>query len=162
SRRRHTRSKRDWSSDVCSSDLPSRISLPRSDRFSGGKHSTTAWKKQVKVRCPSHIFCSKTARPPHAKHAAGAPETSALCSEEQSFPLRNQAIYLVEIGRDVLGAAVALDARPARKELLGDGVRAHGEVVRVLLLDVHIVHARMPGFGPADVLVRARHILLAV
>src|SRR5207249_5128649 len=25
SRRRHTRSKRDWSSDVCSSDLPARI-----------------------------------------------------------------------------------------------------------------------------------------
>src|SRR5207249_6787749 len=25
SRRRHTRSKRDWSSDVCSSDLPSRV-----------------------------------------------------------------------------------------------------------------------------------------
>src|SRR5699024_11963477 len=28
SRRRHTRSKRDWSSDVCSSDLPRRMEQP--------------------------------------------------------------------------------------------------------------------------------------
>src|SRR5699024_11668252 len=38
SRRRHTRSKRDWSSDVCSSDLPRRIPSPRPDPT----HSSTA------------------------------------------------------------------------------------------------------------------------
>src|SRR5438067_3801021 len=32
SRRRHTRSKRDWSSDVCSSDLPSRTPTRRPGR----------------------------------------------------------------------------------------------------------------------------------
>src|SRR5699024_1219508 len=40
SRRRHTRSKRDWSSDVCSSDLPSAVS-PSTVRFredSGGNN----------------------------------------------------------------------------------------------------------------------------
>src|SRR5438067_13877992 len=34
SRRRHTRSKRDWSSDVCSSDLPSPNVQKRMERFS--------------------------------------------------------------------------------------------------------------------------------
>src|SRR3989440_5616009 len=42
SRRRHTRSDRDWSSDVCSSDLPRRV-LPlgragRSRLLDGGRH----------------------------------------------------------------------------------------------------------------------------
>src|SRR5260370_42365272 len=33
SRRRHTRFKCDWSSDVCSSDLPSRIGIVKAQRF---------------------------------------------------------------------------------------------------------------------------------
>src|SRR5437868_15146105 len=37
SRRRHTRSKRDWSSDVCSSDLESVVSFPPAAR----RHSTS-------------------------------------------------------------------------------------------------------------------------
>src|SRR5207249_6648336 len=32
SRRRHTRSKRDWSSDVCSSDLGAPVAMPWADR----------------------------------------------------------------------------------------------------------------------------------
>src|SRR5699024_12026863 len=36
SRRRHTRSKRDWSSDVCSSDLATRD--PRRRKVKGGSH----------------------------------------------------------------------------------------------------------------------------
>src|SRR5699024_11496221 len=44
SRRRHTRSKRDWSSDVCSSDLPSISKLHNAynieiDGYSGSKNS---------------------------------------------------------------------------------------------------------------------------
>src|SRR5699024_11810461 len=38
SRRRHTRSKRDWSSDVCSSDLFSTISLPSEISFANDLH----------------------------------------------------------------------------------------------------------------------------
>src|SRR5207249_9761650 len=43
SRRRHTRSKRDWSSDVCSSDLltPSRYSRELQDRL----HDQNPWKR---------------------------------------------------------------------------------------------------------------------
>src|SRR5207249_6355173 len=37
SRRRHTRSKRDWSSDVCSSDLPSRAGSSNGRVGTGGR-----------------------------------------------------------------------------------------------------------------------------
>src|SRR5699024_12734416 len=52
SRRRHTRSKRDWSSDVCSSDLASRIvrSVLRSTSLST---STTDWIPPVCVKSSS-------------------------------------------------------------------------------------------------------------
>src|SRR5699024_11745089 len=36
SRRRHTRSKRDWSSDVCSSDLPARLAAATAPHLRGG------------------------------------------------------------------------------------------------------------------------------
>src|SRR5437868_378286 len=45
SRRRHTRSKRDWSSDVCSSDLSSRYS-PRTARCSR-RVAATAWQARA-------------------------------------------------------------------------------------------------------------------
>src|SRR5699024_2442180 len=41
SRRRHTRSKRDWSSDVCSSDLPDQHRLFKALPWSGG--GETVW-----------------------------------------------------------------------------------------------------------------------
>src|SRR5699024_7707632 len=46
SRRRHTRSKRDWSSDVCSSDLASSVrlvSIRTSVRVSSGSSSGGSW-----------------------------------------------------------------------------------------------------------------------
>src|SRR5437868_14179698 len=40
SRRRHTRSKRDWSSDVCSSDLSTRTPRPQRSASAGVSHSS--------------------------------------------------------------------------------------------------------------------------
>src|SRR5699024_11361031 len=47
SRRRHTRSKRDWSSDVCSSDLTARYSLTHDDH-------NPYWKRPANLR--THNF----------------------------------------------------------------------------------------------------------
>src|SRR5207249_9157904 len=47
SRRRHTRSKRDWSSDVCSSDLPPHCAPARPGRDAGrgrGRHRAGAFR----------------------------------------------------------------------------------------------------------------------
>src|SRR5699024_2964007 len=52
SRRRHTISKRDWSSDVCSSDLVPPLRSSRLSRTSSGDISKCAWKRL-------HLRCSK-------------------------------------------------------------------------------------------------------
>src|SRR5216683_4388403 len=64
SRRRHTRSDRDWSSDVCSSDLATRStsttqlgSLSEARRYGGGAAAALAGT----VRCAG--FCSRLQRP---------------------------------------------------------------------------------------------------
>src|SRR5437868_15311144 len=46
SRRRHTRSKRDWSSDVCSSDLESRFPLPMHDLE---LQQRRAWEEEIEI-----------------------------------------------------------------------------------------------------------------
>src|SRR5699024_11337215 len=58
SRRRHTRSKRDWSSDVCSSDLASAltiVSCAEVNRFS--RRDTKSRSSSMTVKCPKR--CSK-------------------------------------------------------------------------------------------------------
>src|SRR5204863_3435819 len=42
SRRRHTRSLRDWSSDVCSSDLPIRLPVTAESSFTGNRMGAMA------------------------------------------------------------------------------------------------------------------------
>src|SRR5207249_7964105 len=49
SRRRHTRSKRDWSSDVCSSDLDRSVTNPATGWITVG-HAVTSSKRQSKPR----------------------------------------------------------------------------------------------------------------
>src|SRR5699024_11752607 len=58
SRRRHTRSKRDWSSDVCSSDLPGweNLELPAADaqtpaRLAPGKEHQNQRQELLVARC---------------------------------------------------------------------------------------------------------------
>src|SRR5699024_228234 len=51
SRRRHTRSKRDWSSDVCSSDLePDKLPFP-----ANGVHSHPGWADVVLNKHPHNV-----------------------------------------------------------------------------------------------------------
>src|SRR5438105_9635205 len=49
SRRRHTRSTRDWSSDVCSSDLQARSTLPGSGDRQRSISGTTRWLHRTDV-----------------------------------------------------------------------------------------------------------------
>src|SRR5260370_28393878 len=56
SRRRHTRFKCDWSSDVCSSDL--------SDHLVGHGRLNHAWAHVVNANAPRSIFESRTLREP--------------------------------------------------------------------------------------------------
>src|SRR5699024_11460992 len=60
SRRRHTRSKRDWSSDVCSSDLITYSeSLTKSPRSDIGNASSFSYVSPSKlIRCPHAIIPS--------------------------------------------------------------------------------------------------------
>src|SRR5699024_12186937 len=51
SRRRHTRSKRDWSSDVCSSDLAAFVAWLEGDKHHPAVHSRTACKAGDIIHC---------------------------------------------------------------------------------------------------------------
>src|SRR5207249_5204702 len=66
SRRRHTRSKRDWSSDVCSSDLLAEIVVaPASDRAVGAKRAA--------VIGPRAHLCHGAGRKQNKLWASGRP-----------------------------------------------------------------------------------------
>src|SRR5690606_41157861 len=54
SRRRHTRFSRDWSSDVCSSDLSKRRATVRP--ASGSSWSTSTWAPSAATWSPSSVF----------------------------------------------------------------------------------------------------------
>ena len=85
-----------------------------------------------------------------------------LLLRKKRVPLLDEAIGFGKIGGNIFGRSVPFDAPLSQKELFGDGVRAHGKIVGDLLHDVDIVHAGIPRFRPPHVLVRARHVLLAV
>src|SRR5699024_11820717 len=86
SRRRHTRSKRDWSSDVCSSDLRGLVKkrLPvlqsgqRGDT-DAGKHTETDTGRTGDLPLPAAQGTAQYALPP----AAGSGWGTALRSEER-------------------------------------------------------------------------------
>src|SRR5437868_10852674 len=63
SRRRHTRSKRDWSSDVCSSDLVRRRPVERSRR--DAKETQRSRRARVRRRQPPEVASAESsANPP--------------------------------------------------------------------------------------------------
>src|SRR5699024_11826977 len=87
SRRRHTRSKRDWSSDVCSSDLPPWPPLGRCPLLTSSwvehdfDHDSTLLKYESLRRCVLHrtlhlekVFV-RLPQTPRATHPRGAPLT---------------------------------------------------------------------------------------
>src|SRR5438067_2238649 len=77
SRRRHTRSKRDWSSDVCSSDLV----LPYGEQLQGSAE-----------RAPAEKSARQLYRLPHAKAKCkrdltfGSHQSSDYCGSERAIP----------------------------------------------------------------------------
>src|SRR5699024_12040650 len=80
SRRRHTRSKRDWSSDVCSSDL-----CPRKATVRSGKQTRAFFVVDIKCEVSARLFsaadrCFPRARlqPPRETHSAGSSDTCSI------------------------------------------------------------------------------------
>src|SRR2546421_5682811 len=70
SRRRHTRSDRDWSSDVCSSDLPLGQTLIVT---SGCGWVQSEGQPKVEIRPGDVVWC-----PPNERHWHGATPTTAM------------------------------------------------------------------------------------
>src|SRR5438034_2996703 len=126
SRRRHTRSLCDWSSDVCSSDLsrPPRSGYPRPPKsYTGGEKSslplnhgfTVCWSDEsTSVRWPGMsertwlVSTSSVSVSPAARHSASRQLPSATAAREAA---RASARH---VGRDALGSAVARSAARTR------------------------------------------------
>src|SRR5699024_12091331 len=87
SRRRHTRSKRDWSSDVCSSDLAFRRRLQDEARASG--------EAETDPRSALHFNCS-------GKHTAFLTAARAIGAETSTYLSADHPVQIrvaEEIGR---------------------------------------------------------------
>src|SRR5207245_7266784 len=83
SRRRHTRCYRDWSSDVCSSDLPV---LPRVSTRSGGfVREHVAPKSHRRLRRGIHLRNGPDGRNPLAQHGRGDRKSTRLNSSHGSI-----------------------------------------------------------------------------
>src|SRR5699024_11323092 len=67
SRRRHTRSKRDWSSDVCSSDLPRRAGSVCGQQSATAQHRLRPWVATPELPVRLHL---RAARPAGQQRAA--------------------------------------------------------------------------------------------
>src|SRR5699024_2293606 len=88
--RRHTRSKRDWSSDVCSSDLavpwPPRSARPSGPRCARSRRGTT-WPATTRSSPPPEAgpgTAQHTARRPAPRHTEAhhtTPQTQAVTAE---------------------------------------------------------------------------------
>src|SRR5204863_7012734 len=80
SRRRHTRSLRDWSSDVCSSDLAERRELEALWQGIAAVHSLT-WPGNVALLAGARIYVGPDTSVTHLAAAAGCPTVAR--SEER-------------------------------------------------------------------------------
>src|SRR6266704_4499022 len=104
SRRRHTRSKRDWSSDVCSSDLPAGYSPDGHARFYEQVRQALALPKVLVL---GHSFGATTA----LTYAALFPESTAMCVAVAAFGIGPDTD--AREGGEAEAAAEALLARHA-------------------------------------------------
>src|SRR5207249_12333548 len=106
SRRRHTRSKRDWSSDVCSSDLRVGsfrfhpwLHLVATSHFSGARGQELAARTQfTKCRISPGIFCQ--ARLPFKKNVDVSNQNqNEHCGKCSTFYPRDQRLPTLLFGR---------------------------------------------------------------
>src|SRR5215208_7823383 len=130
SRRRHTRWPRDWSSDVCSSDLPGRRSrnVVR-DREAGGAFRSGRLHSPV-LREEQHLLVPWVVPPSQIPHAQARP-----CAD----PLERRNVVVVrvavEVGQDLGRLPDRLEV-PFALLVLVEG-RVEPPAVRQHLLDVH-------------------------
>src|SRR5947209_3107726 len=133
SRRRHTRYWRDWSSDVCSSDLALQVTLLREDaraRPARGRVDGPMLERRLGHRRQ----LAEVVRDDHARDRALV-ERDAVAAVDQVPDLRRVARQLAVLVRDVLEERLQVDlllVAPAerRPRLLADE-REHGLVVEL-------------------------------
>src|SRR5206468_8482552 len=84
SRRRHTRSDRDWSSDVCSSDLDEAALAQEINRLAGGRATVLAGRTDlatlVAVVDRLALLVANDSAPMHIACARGVPVVAVFCA----------------------------------------------------------------------------------